>query len=232
MKIVGFEKLSLVDYVSKIACTVFLGGCNMACPFCHNSSLVFDYKSLPEINKNDILSYLRKREGIIEAICISGGEPTINNDLETFIDEIKETKILVKLDTNGTNYKMLTKLLPKLDYVAMDVKNSIKAYPMTSGLPNNANGILDNIQNSIALLKQNKVDYEFRVTLVKEFHNDNSIKELGELVKGAKRLYLQKFIDRGSCITQGLHSVSIEDATRFMEILKEYVSVVELRNYD
>ena len=178
MKIVGFEKLSLVDYVSKIACTVFLGGCNMACPFCHNSSLVFDYKSLPEINKNDILSYLRKREGVIEAICISGGEPTINNDLETFIDEIKETKMLVKLDTNGTNYKMLTKLLPKLDYVAMDVKNSIKAYPMTSGLPNNANGILDNIQNSIALLKQNKVDFEFRTTVINEYHTLQDILEI------------------------------------------------------
>ena len=229
MKIFGFEKLSMVDFPGHLCCTVFTGGCNFKCPFCQNSDLV-KMQNLREINQDEIFSYLSKRKGVIDSLCISGGEPTIYPDLEQFIVKIKSLGFLVKLDTNGTNYEMLKRLIEKnlVDYVAMDIKNSLSAYGETAG----TNFVdLENIKKSVELLKRNLVDYEFRTTLVKQFHSTSTITEMANWLDGAKRIFLQHFVDNGTCLQKGLNEVEKQDAEKFLDILKNHVNHVELRGY-
>ncbi len=229
MKIFGFEKLSMVDFPGHLCCTVFTGGCNFKCPFCQNSDLV-KMQNLREINQDEIFSYLSKRKGVIDSLCISGGEPTIYPDLEQFIAKIKSLGFLVKLDTNGTNYEMLKRLIENnlVDYVAMDIKNSLSAYGETAG----TNFVdLENIKKSVELLKRNKVDYEFRTTLVKQFHSTSTITEMANWLDGAKRIFLQHFVDNGTCLQKGLNEVKKQDAEKFLDILKNHVNYVELRGY-
>ena len=229
MKVFGFEKLSMVDFPGHLCCTVFTGGCNFKCPFCQNSDLV-KMQNLREINQDEIFSYLSKRKGVIDSLCISGGEPTIYPDLEQFIVKIKSLGFLVKLDTNGTNYEMLKRLIENnlVDYVAMDIKNSLSAYGETAG----TNFVdLENIKKSVELLKRNLVDYEFRTTLVKQFHSTSTITEMANLLDGAKRIFLQHFVDNGTCLQKGLNEVEKQDAEKFLDILKNHVNHVELRGY-
>ena len=229
MKVFGFEKLSMVDFPGHLCCTVFTGGCNFKCPFCQNSDLV-KMQNLREINQDEIFSYLSKRKGVIDSLCISGGEPTIYPDLEQFIAKIKSLGFLVKLDTNGTNYEMLKRLIENnlVDYVAMDIKNSLSAYGETAG----TNFVdLENIKKSVELLKRNLVDYEFRTTLVKQFHSTSTITEMANLLDGAKRIFLQHFVDNGTCLQKGLNEVEKQDAEKFLDILKNHVNHVELRGY-
>lgn len=229
MKVFGFEKLSMVDFPGHLCCTVFTGGCNFKCPFCQNSDLV-KMQNLREINQDEIFSYLSKRKGVIDSVCISGGEPTIYPDLEQFIVKIKSLGFLVKLDTNGTNYEMLKRLIEKnlVDYVAMDIKNSLSAYGETAG----TNFVdLENIKKSVELLKRNLVDYEFRTTLVKQFHSTSTITEMANWLNGAKRIFLQHFVDNGTCLQKGLNEVEKQDAEKFLDILKNHVNHVELRGY-
>ncbi len=232
-KILGFEKLSLVDYDGYVACTIFTGSCNFRCPFCHNSSLVLEHNDMQSLDKDKILKYLEGRKRMIDAVCISGGEPTLYKDLNSLIKEIKKLGFLVKLDTNGTNYEALKYLIDNkmLDYVAMDVKNCIRRYNETIGVLNASNNLMENVLKCIKLLQENVVDYEFRTTLVKEFHSLEDIYELKELLKGSKKLFLQHFVDRGTCIKQGLHEISLEEAEKFKEILKEDIENVNLRGY-
>lgn len=228
----GLEKLSLVDFEGKIVCTLFTNLCNFRCPYCHNSSLVLNSDELDYVTKEEYLSYLKIRKKVLDAVVISGGEPTLMPDLIDRIKEIKELGYLVKLDTNGSNFNMLKKLVEEhlIDYVAMDIKNSLEFYSQTVGVKLN-NSVTNNILQSIDYLKSGVIDYEFRTTLVDELHNEITIEKMGKLIKDAKIIYLQHFIDHGTCIKQGLHAVEKEKALEYKCILEKYVTNVRLRGY-
>ena len=229
MAIVGIDKLSLLDYEDKVAVVLFARACNFRCPFCHNGDSVLNAQE--EIDFNEILDYLKTRRGLVDAVVFSGGEPTLENDLEVKMQEVKKLGFLIKLDTNGTNPELLEKLLDDgvVDYVAMDIKNSPSLYAETAGI-NSIN--LDNIKKSIAIIMAKAPDYEFRTTLVKEFHEHMDYDAFYELIKGAKKLYLQKFVDREGCIKKGLHDVDELEATKLREyLLSKGLEFVELRGY-
>lgn len=229
MKIFGLEKVSLVDFDGHICATIFTGGCNFRCPFCHNSDLV-NIKHVEEYSEKEIFEYLDKRKNMLDSVCVSGGEPTLQTDLPEFIAELKARGFLVKLDSNGTNFKMLKKLIDEklIDYVAMDIKNSLEGYPAIVGTQN-VN--YENIKKSVELLKQNKVPYEFRITLVKGFHTEKSIADMAEWLQGAEKLFLQKFVDSGNCIESGLTEIDIQTAEKFKAILQRKIKFVALRGY-
>ncbi|OLA08855.1 MAG: anaerobic ribonucleoside-triphosphate reductase activating protein [Coprobacillus sp. 28_7] len=217
MRILGFEKLSLVDFNDKIGCT-------------HNYDLVCSNPlDFEEISFTSILEYLRFRKGKIEAVCVTGGEPTLNYDLKEKLAEIKKIGYYIKLDTNGSNYFLVRELLEEglVDYVAMDVKNSLQMYKETIGKDIN----VSECKKTIDFLINSSYDYEFRTTLVDEFHSYESIREMGELIKGAKRLYLQKFIQSENCLQPNLSEVSLDKANEYKKILSEYVKDVYLRGY-
>lgn len=228
MDFVGIDKFSLLDYEDKVSCVLFCKPCNFRCPFCHNGTTVLEAETT--IPFADILDYLKSRKGLIDAVVVSGGEPTLMPDLKEKIISLKELGFLVKLDTNGTNPDIVKDLYENhlIDYVAMDIKNSFALYPLTVGRNVVAT---DKITQSIEFLIKSGIKYEFRTTLVDEFHDLESIKQMGELIKGADKLYLQKFVDRESCVQRGLHEVSEEKAKQFKEVLKQYVTKVELRGY-
>ena len=218
--------MSLVDYCGYVSCVVFTRGCNFRCPFCHNSSLV-NGVAPQKIQSEDFFAFLNKRRGLLDGVCITGGEPTLNPDLPDFIRKIKEMGLLVKLDTNGTNPKMLESLISQnlVDYLAMDIKNGKSFYPKTTGV----NLDFANIEESVALLKKGKVPFEFRTTLVAELHSEESIIEMGKLVENSPLLVLQKFTDNGNCLCGGLSAVPREIAEKWGEILQDYVKKVEYR---
>lgn len=223
----GIEKLSLVDFDGKIACTLFTGGCNYRCPFCHNSPLI---KEQPFLDLNEILTYLEKRKKMLDAVVISGGEPTLHKNLPDILKVLKELGYVIKLDTNGTNPKMLKELIEDklIDYVAMDIKGSLNNYHLITGVNN---PLLDNIKESINILKKSNIDFEFRTTLVKEYHTLEIINEMKELLKGTKKLYLQKFILRDTCLDQSLNEVDVNTAKEYKEILEQTILNVYLRGY-
>ena len=228
MEFVGIDTFSLLDFDNYVSVVLFTPTCNFRCPFCHNGATVL--KSNNQINFDDIIAYLKSKKGLIDAVVISGGEPTLMPELKERIQQIKNLGFLVKLDTNGTNPKCLKELIESnlLDYVAMDIKNSLQAYSKTCGvLQVNEDEIIE----SIKLLKDNKVPYEFRTTLVAEYHDEESIKGLGELIVGAKILYLQKFVDRDGVIKKGLHEVPLEIAQNYRDLLEYFVNNVKLRGY-
>ena len=222
MKIAGYEKLSLQDFPNQISCIIFTQGCNIRCPFCQNSTLIpMDAKNL--ISEDEIFNYLNLRKNIISGVTISGGEPTLQPDLESFIDKVKELGLKIKLDTNGLNTKLLEKLIEnqKIDYVAMDIKNSLNKYSLTSGV---AKINMQNILNSIELLKKGKVDYEFRTTIINEFHTLQDIIEIIKLV-GNSNYYLQNFKNSEYVLDKTLTSFTEEKLVLWNEILKEYPNV-------
>ena len=223
----GIEKLSLVDFDGKLSCTLFTGGCNYRCPFCHNSPLI---KEQPFLDLNEILDYLNKRKKMLDAVVISGGEPTLHKELPEILKLIKELGYIIKLDTNGTNPKMLKELIDNklIDYVAMDVKGSLNNYHLITGVNN---PLLENIKESINILTKSNIDYEFRTTLVKEHHTLDVINEMKELLKGTKKLYLQKFVLRETCLDQSLNEVDINLAKQYKEILEQAIEIVYLRGY-
>lgn len=227
---IGMEKLSLVDWDGKIATTLFTGGCNFRCPFCHNSALVLGYEEVKALSFDEIDDYLKRRSTVIQAVVITGGEPTLMPGLEKHLKRIKDLDYLIKLDTNGTHPELIKRWydMKLIDYVAMDVKNSEESYLKTVGLKKfNLKSVLE----SIEFLKTSGIDYEFRTTLVNEFHTDEDIELLGKLVSGAKRFYLQHFVDKGTCIQNGLHEVPKEKALKYQNLLKKYVKNTELRGY-
>lgn len=231
MEFAGLQKISLVDYEGKVACTLFTAGCNFRCPFCHNSDLVIYAKNVNYIPFDEILDYLNKRKGMLDAVVITGGEPTLMPDLKEKLYEIKKLGYKIKLDTNGTNPDIIKELvdLKLIDYVAMDIKNSYEGYSKTIGLESyDSNKILE----SINYLLSGEVDYEFRTTLVKEFHSDEDIKNIAKMIQGAKRYYLQEFKNSGHCIDSSLHEVPLNDAMRFKSILLPYIKEVKLRGYE
>ena len=229
MAIVGIDKLSLLDYEDKVSVVLFTKACNFRCPFCHNGESVLNAQE--ELDFNDILAYLKTRVGLVDAVVFSGGEPTLEEDLKVKMLEVKKLGFLIKLDTNGTNPELLEELLDEkvVDYVAMDIKNSPSLYAETTGI----NFIdIDKIKRSIAIIMSKAPDYEFRTTLVKEFHEKMNYDAYYELIKGAKKLYLQKFVDREGCIKKGLHDVDELEATKLRDyLLSKGLSLVSLRGY-
>ena len=229
MAIVGIDKLSLLDYEDKVSVVLFSQACNMRCPFCHNGASVLGASKEDELLFNDIIAFLKTRVGLVDAVVFSGGEPTLEQDLKVKIKKVKELGFLIKLDTNGTNPRLLEELLDEglIDYVAMDIKNSPSLYNVTTGV--NVN--IDNIKKSIDIIKAKAPDYEFRTTLVKEFHEHINYDEFLNFIKGAKRLFLQKFVDREGCIKKGLHDVDVIEADKLKNYLQQFINEVSLRGY-
>ena len=228
VKIYGMQKLTLLDYPGKMAATLFTGGCNFRCPFCHNRSLVFLNEQDGEIDKDIIFDYLSLRKKMLDGVCITGGEPLLHEGIEDFIKSIKELGLLVKLDTNGSNFEKLEKLVSNklVDYVAMDIKNVKGEYTRTIGLNDYD---LSEVERCVDYLKQGHVDYEFRTTLVKEFHENVDFSEIGRWLNGARNYYLQNFEDNGTCIESGLHSLDINKIREIRDILKPYIENVSIR---
>jgi len=231
MEFAGIQKISLVDYDKKISCTLFTAGCNFRCPFCHNSDLVIYAKNVEYIPFSEILDYLNKRKGLLDAVVITGGEPTLMPDLKDKLYQIKALGYKIKLDTNGSNPEILKDLVYSklVDYVAMDIKNSVEGYSKTTGI---IDFNFTPIMESIKFLLSGEVDYEFRTTLVKEFHSDEDIRLIGKLIQGAKRYYLQRFINNNNCIDNSLSEIDTNTALRYKSILLPFINKVELRGYD
>ena len=229
MKIVGLEKLSLVDFDGYAACTVFTGGCNFRCPFCHNGPLVLGVGALEEYSQDEIFAYLKKRAGILEGVVITGGEPTLQKDLDVFIAKVKELGFKVKLDSNGTAPAVLQNLIDKglVDYIAMDIKSSKEGYPVATGVPFDSK-----IEESVKILLQGKVPYEFRTTLVHGLINEYDIRQMAKWVKGAQKFVFQRFVDREGCIEKGLQEMDKATALCYVKIFAEEGINAVLRNYD
>ena len=193
MRIGGLEKLSLIDYPAKIAATIFTAGCNFRCGYCHNGELVdlTEAKKHPNISEKNVFDFLNSRQGLLDGVCLTGGEPTSHSDLPSFIKKIKQLGFLVKLDTNGSNPEMLKKLLEEnlLDFMAMDIKASREKYPETTGPTIN----LDNIQKSVSLIKESGLNYEFRTTIFPPLIDEKELKKIGQWIEGAECFVLQQF---------------------------------------
>ena len=227
MDIQGLQKMTLLDYPGKVACTVFLGGCDLRCPFCHNSGLVAG--PMPaELDDGALLAFLDKRRGLLDGVCVTGGEPLLRPELPQLLSRIKELGYPVKLDTNGGRPERLRALLEAglVDYVAMDIKNSPERYGETAGVP----GLdLAPFRESVSLLLRGTVDYEFRTTVVREFHDADSFRAIGPWIAGARRYFLQSFVDRDSVLQAGLHPWGRETLASFGDLVRPYVEQVELR---
>lgn len=230
MKFYGLEKLSLVDYDGRTAATVFTGGCNFACPYCHNAGLVFLDKNAVCIPENDVLEYLTKRKGLLDGLTITGGEPTLHRDLPDFCARVKAIGYDVKLDTNGTSPAMLAELTEKklVACVAMDIKNSPSKYPLTAGMEN---ADVEAVKESAALLMRGGCAYEFRTTVVRELHEESDFFAIGEWLRGAEKYFLQKFRNTGGCLSEGYSEVSEETAQGYRDILSLFIKNVSLRGY-
>lgn len=211
----GFQKLSLVNYPGRLACAVFTYGCNFRCPYCHNADLLTNEYS--PVKQDEVINYMLKRRGKQDGICISGGEPLLSEEILPFLAEIKHLGFRVKLDTNGSFPERLECVLSKglVDYVAMDVKNSIEKYAETTG---SSYDPADRILESMDILKRGKIAYEFRTTIVEEYHCASDIKKIAEMLSDADIWYLQTFRDTPEVPQKGLHAPSAEK-------LKEYVSI-------
>ena len=236
MIIAGLQKMTLLDFPGKVACTVFLQGCNFRCPFCHNSGLL-GAAGEPFLDEEALLSFLKSRKGLLDGVCVTGGEPTLQPGLPGLLAQIRAMGFAVKLDTNGSRPDILRSLAEAglLDYVAMDVKNSPSRYAETAGM---APALLPKIEESLKFLLSGSLDYELRTTMVAEFHDEESMAEMGrwltELVPGhpPKRLYLQRFADRDSVLRPGLHAPDPALMARCREALLPYADFVALRGMD
>lgn len=228
MRINGFQKMTMLDFPGRVACTVFTAGCNLRCPFCHNAGLVTKINLAEEYKKEDILEYLAKRKGILDGVCITGGEPLLTDETEEFIKKVNEIGLAVKLDTNGFFPERLKKIVDQglVEYVAIDIKNSKKKYAETVGL---SKIDLAPLEESVEFLINGKVNYEFRTTIVKEFHQTQDIVEIGEWIKGAKQYYLQNFVDSGNLICPDMHGVSREFMKELQKVASNFVEKAELR---
>lgn len=232
MHIAGMQKLTLLDYPEHVACTIFTPGCNFRCPWCHNLIIAKDKVSSDTITENHVMDYLVKRKGILDGVAITGGEPTLQSDLSDFVGRIKSHGFKVKLDTNGTNPDMLKSMINDglVDYVAMDIKNCVDRYAVTAGL--DSTYTVDVIQRSIAVLLENTVDYEFRTTVVDEFHDEASFKEMSGMIAGAKRFFLQAYRYNGNSNLPEYHAPSIELLNHYVDIMKTTVESVYIRGVD
>lgn len=262
MKIYGLQKTTLLDYPEHVAATIFTGGCNFRCPFCQNAGLVLMGESVETISEEEVFSHLRKRQGILDGLCITGGEPTLQTDLREFIERVKELGYAVKLDTNGYRPEVLADLLQRglLDYAAMDIKASRENYARAVGLEHMERGeetadSIDNAQNrydkpevmigrieeSVRLLQNSGIPYEFRTTAVKGLHTVEEFAEIGEWLAGSRAYFIQNYEEQGEILgkvkigtgsgisAEGFESFSVKDLEQAVQLAGQYIDRVELR---
>lgn len=224
----GLARLTLLDYPGKTAATVFLAGCNMRCPFCHNAPLVTDVSRAETIGEEELRAFLSKRRGLLDGIAVTGGEPTLRRELGELLGIIKEYGYAVKLDTNGTAPEMLDKLIQGglVDYVAMDIKNSPARYAETVGVPSFD---MAPIFESVELLREGRVDHEFRTTVVSGLHDEASMEDIGRWLGGESRYFLQNFVDSGALICPDCRGVDKQTMQVFLNIVRKYIPSAELR---
>ena len=228
MKLAGLQKLTLLDFPGHVACTVFTAGCNLRCPFCHNSELVLPERKPALMDEEEFFSFLAKRQGILEGVCVTGGEPLLQKDIAPFLRRIRELGFSVKLDTNGCFPTILRPLVEQglVDFVAMDIKNSPARYAATAGL---AALDLTAVQESVSFLLSGAVDYEFRTTVAAGLHDEEDLHAIGQWLTGAKRYFLQEFKDSGDVLTPGLRPPAPEQLARFRDIARQYVPNTHIR---
>ena len=227
MKIHGLQKMTLLDFPGKVACTVFLGGCDLRCPFCHNSELL-DASAPAEMDDAQFLAFLAKRKGLLDGVAITGGEPLLRRDLPELMAKIRELGFAVKLDTNGTHPQALRRILDEklADYIAMDIKNSPDRYAETVGVPGFE---IAPVLESVSLLKAGSTAFEFRTTCVAQLHDDASFEAIARWIAGAPRYFLQAFTDRDTVIFDGLSAPDDQTMRRWAELVRPFVQQVELR---
>ena len=227
MKIHGLQKMTLLDFPGRVACTVFLGGCDMRCPFCHNAELI-DGSAPPVMDEAELLAFLKKRQGLLEGVAVTGGEPLLRPDFIELAEKIRDLGYPLKLDTNGTHPDRLREIISRglAAYVAMDIKNSPDRYAETAGLEKLD---LAPVRESVALLMEGRTDYEFRTTVVAELHDADSFRGIGEWIRGARRYFLQKFTDRDTVPFGGFHAPADDEMRHYAEIAREYVPSAEIR---
>lgn len=229
MKIGGFQKTTLIDYPGKVACTIFLSGCNLRCPWCYSKELVLpeEIKKQPEFSEEEIFSFLKERQGLLQGVVICGGEPTIQKDLPLFISKIKEMGFLVKLDTNGTNPEILKKLIEKnlIDYVAMDVKLPKEKYQKILGISG------DIIEESINILKNSNLEYEFRTTIVPTIHEKKDIIEIAKWISPQDKYFIQNFNSQKTIDQkfENMKGFTQEELLEIKENISPYFKIVEIR---
>lgn len=230
MKIHGLQKMTLLDYPGRVACTVFLATCDFRCPFCHNWELI-DGSAQPECDEETLMKYLESRTGILDGVCITGGEPTLYKELPELLKKIKELGYPVKLDTNGYSPEVLRTLFDRklIDYVAMDIKNCEAKYAQTVGLDTID---ITRIEESIRLIMVNAPDYEFRTTVVNELHDEDSFRGIAHMINGANRYYLQAFADRDTVPFAGLHAPESAQMRAYAAILRPFVKEIGIRGVD
>lgn len=223
----GLQKVTLLDYPGKVACTVFLKGCNLRCPYCHNPEFVIPKEHTEHISEEELFSFLLLRKGKLDGVCITGGEPTLYRRLPELIRRIRDIGYLIKLDTNGTNPDMLKHLLRKkmLDYVAMDIKNCPSRYAETCGAD-----VIKQVRESSELLLHDGVDYEFRTTVCHPLHSAREFTEIGKWLKGAKRFYIQPFVDSGHLLGGGVFAMTKPELEALLNAVKPYIPAAELRS--
>ncbi len=227
IKISGMQKLTLLDYPEHTACTLFVPGCNFRCPFCHNSELLGG--DVEFYDEAEVFAFLRKRVGVLEGVCVTGGEPTVYTDLDRLLGKIKELGYLVKLDTNGYRPDRLEKLVGSglVDYIAMDIKNSPERYAETIGLPDTFD--IAPIERSIDIIMNGGMDYEFRTTVSAELFDDKSIEGAARMIIGAKKYFLQKFIMRDTVPSKTLTSPQDIVLSRYLDIVRRFVPNAAIR---
>ena len=230
MNINGLQKMTLLDFPGRVACTVFLSGCDFRCPFCHNSELL-DSSADVVMDDSELLSFLDKRRGLLDGVCFTGGEPLLRRELPELIKKIKEKGFAVKVDTNGNHPELLQQIISDglVDYIAMDIKNCPEKYCSTIGLESFD---ISNINKSIKMLIESDMEYEFRTTCVKEMHEESDFYKIGEWIKGAKHYFLQSFTDRDTVAYEGLHAPDKSEMERFCSIMSGFLKDVQIRGVD
>ena len=228
MIIKGLQKTTLLDFPTKVACTVFTPGCNFRCPFCHNASLVIEPDCSETVDTDDFFSYLKKRKGILDGVCITGGEPLLQKDIDVFMRDIHDLGLAVKLDTNGSFPDKLAALIDEklVDYVAMDIKTSVNKYPIVCG----TDKFTDNVIKSVDILMNSNIDFEFRTTAVRELHDIKDFEDIGKWIQGAPKYFLQQFKDSGDLIEKEVFTAyTKEEMEEILEVTKKYIPSASLR---
>ena len=222
----GLQKVTLLDFPGKVACTVFLTGCNLRCPYCHNPDLVLTKDNGKYISEKEFFEFLLSRKGKLDGVCITGGEPTLYPNLTNLNRRIREMGFLVKLDSNGTVPEILKPLLREklLDYVAIDIKNAPSQYAETCGAD-----VIEYVEKSVALLKNSNIDYEFRTTVCHPFHSPKCMEEIGRWLRNAKRYYIQPFVDSGNLLGSGVSVMTRSELETLLNAVKSYIPAAELR---
>ena len=236
MKLYGLQKMTLLDFPGRVACTVFLGGCDFRCPWCHNYELAVG-SAEPVMDEEEFFAFLKKREGLLEGVAVTGGEPCLSKELPAFLRKIREMGFLTKLDTNGAHPELLEQILREglADYVAMDIKNSPGKYLLTAGLTGSEaqqEALLGRVRRSIRLIMELAPDYEFRTTVISQFHDEQDFAEIGEMIRGARRYFLQSFTDRDTVPYGGLSAPGKEELMRYAEQVRRFVPDVQTRGTD